>query len=89
MSNIVIIPTFKEKENIEGIISSISSLPVKFDILIIDDNSPDGTANIVKQMQPSHPNLFLIERQGSGGHWKRITPLYMKWMLTSLMIPTI
>jgi dolichol-phosphate mannosyltransferase len=67
MSNIVIIPTFKEKENIEGIISSISSLPVKFDILIIDDNSPDGTANIVKQMQPSHPNLFLIERQGKLG----------------------
>ena len=67
MSNIVIIPTFKEKENIEGIISSISSLPVKFDILIIDDNSPDGTANIVKQMQPSYPNLFLIERQGKLG----------------------
>ncbi len=67
MSNIVIIPTYIEKENIEGIVSSISSLPVKFDILIIDDNSPDGTANLVKQMQPSHPNLYLIERQGKLG----------------------
>ena len=67
MSNIVIIPTYKEKENIEGIVSSISSLPVKFDILIIDDNSPDGTANLVKEMQPSHPNLYLIERQGKLG----------------------
>jgi dolichol-phosphate mannosyltransferase len=67
MSNIVIIPTYKEKENIEGIISSISSLPVRFDILIIDDNSPDGTADIVKKMQPSHPNLYLIERQGKLG----------------------
>jgi dolichol-phosphate mannosyltransferase len=67
MSNLVIIPTYKEKENIEGIISSISSLPVKFDILIIDDNSPDGTANLVKQMQPTHHNLFLIERQGKLG----------------------
>ena len=48
MSNIVIIPTYKEKENIEAIIRAISSLPVQFDILIIDDNSPDGTAYIVK-----------------------------------------
>jgi dolichol-phosphate mannosyltransferase len=67
MSNIVIIPTYKEKENIEAIISAISSLPVKFDILIIDDNSPDGTAAIVKKMQPSYPNLHIIERQGKLG----------------------
>jgi dolichol-phosphate mannosyltransferase len=67
MSNIVIIPTYREKENIEAIISAISSLPVPFDILIIDDNSPDGTADIVKKMQPSFPNLFLIERPGKMG----------------------
>jgi dolichol-phosphate mannosyltransferase len=67
MSNIVIIPTYKEKENIEAIILAISSLPVKFDILIIDDNSPDGTADIVKKMQPSYPNLNLLERQGKLG----------------------
>ena len=67
MSNIVIIPTYKEKENIEAIVSAISSLPVRFDILVIDDNSPDGTADLVKKMQPSYPNLFLIERQGKLG----------------------
>ena len=67
MSNIVIIPTYKEKENIESIVSAISSLPVRFDILIIDDNSPDGTADLVKNMQPSHPNLHLVEREGKLG----------------------
>jgi dolichol-phosphate mannosyltransferase len=67
MSNLVIIPTYKEKENIESIISAISSLSVRFDILIIDDNSPDGTANLVKKMQPSYSNLYLIERQGKLG----------------------
>ena len=67
MSNIVIIPTYKEKENIESIVAAISALPVKFDILVIDDNSPDGTADIVKKMQPSFPNLYLIERQGKLG----------------------
>jgi dolichol-phosphate mannosyltransferase len=67
MSNIVIIPTYKEKENIEAIIKSISSLPVKFDILIIDDNSPDGTADIVKRIQPSYANLHIIERADKMG----------------------
>lgn len=67
MSNIVLIPTYREKENIEAIIKAISSLPVPFDILIIDDNSPDGTAGIVKCLQPLFPNLFLIERSGKLG----------------------
>ncbi len=67
MSNIVIIPTYKEKENIEAIIKAISSLSIPFDILIIDDNSPDGTADIVKNLQPSMPNLHIIERPGKLG----------------------
>jgi dolichol-phosphate mannosyltransferase len=67
MSNIVIIPTYKEKENIEAIIKAISSLAVPFDILIIDDNSPDGTADIVKNLQPSFKNLHIIERPGKLG----------------------
>ncbi|HBE42446.1 MAG TPA: dolichyl-phosphate beta-D-mannosyltransferase [Bacteroidales bacterium] len=67
MSNLVIIPTYKEKENIEALIKAISSLSVAFDILIIDDNSPDGTAAIVKNMQPSHPNVHLMERPGKLG----------------------
>lgn len=67
MSNLVIIPTYKERENIESIVCSISALPVQFDILIIDDNSPDGTAGIVKNLQHSFPNLHLIERPGKLG----------------------
>lgn len=67
MPNIVIIPTYKEKENIEAIIKAIFSLTIPFDILIIDDNSPDGTACIVKNLQPSFPNLYLIERSGKQG----------------------
>ena len=67
MSNIVIIPTYREKENIGAMIKAISVLPVPFDILIIDDNSPDGTAMIVKQLQSSFSNLHLIERPGKLG----------------------
>ncbi len=67
MPNIVIIPTYQEKENIEAIIKAIIALPVPFDILIIDDNSPDGTASIVKKMIPSFSNLHLIERPGKQG----------------------
>jgi dolichol-phosphate mannosyltransferase len=67
LSNIVIIPTYKERENIEAIVKAISSLPVHFDILIIDDNSPDGTGTIVHELMKSYKNLFLIERAGKQG----------------------
>lgn len=66
-SNIVIIPTYKERENIEAIVKSISQLSIPFDILIIDDNSPDGTAAIVKDLQKEKSNLHLIERPGKLG----------------------
>jgi len=67
MANLVIIPTYKERENVEAIIKAISSLSVPFDILIIDDNSPDGTASIVKSQQVTNKNLHLIERPGKMG----------------------
>ena len=67
MSNLVIIPTYKEKENIEPLIKAISSLSIPFDILIIDDNSPDGTASIVKRLQTEFKNVHLIERPGKMG----------------------
>jgi dolichol-phosphate mannosyltransferase len=67
MSNLVIIPTYKERENIEALVSAITSLPVKFDILIIDDNSPDDTARLVKKLQSKYSNLHLIERIGKMG----------------------
>jgi dolichol-phosphate mannosyltransferase len=67
MSNVVIIPTDKEKENIRELIDTVSNLPVRFDILIVDDNSPDGTADIVKSLQSTCHNLHLIERPGKLG----------------------
>jgi len=62
-SNLVIIPTYNEKENIESIIDAVSSLSVPFDIMIIDDNSPDGTGEIVRGLQEKYKNLHLIERE--------------------------
>lgn len=64
---VVIIPTYNEKENIENIIRCVFSLKPAFDILIIEDNSPDGTAAIVKELQKEFPALFMIERQGKLG----------------------
>ena len=65
--SIVIIPTYNEKENIEKIIHAIFSLPKAFDILVIDDGSPDGTADIVKKMMSDEDRLFLLERSGKLG----------------------
>jgi len=67
MSNIVIIPTYKESENIEALVKAISAQDVAFDILVVDDNSPDGTAAIVKNLQGSFNNMHLIERPGKLG----------------------
>ncbi len=66
--SLVIIPTYKEKENIEAIIRAVFNLEKAFDILIIDDNSPDGTADIVKNIQQVFPDkLFLMQRAGKLG----------------------
>ena len=65
---IVIIPTYNEKENIEAITRKVFSLPGDFQILIIDDGSPDGTAAIVKGLQVEFPErLHLLERSGKQG----------------------
>ncbi|MDO5656217.1 MAG: polyprenol monophosphomannose synthase [Flavobacteriaceae bacterium] len=67
-SKIVIIPTFNEKENIERIIRVSLGLPEGFDILVVDDSSPDGTANIVKQLMTEFSSrLFLEERKVKDG----------------------
>jgi dolichol-phosphate mannosyltransferase len=67
-SNLVIIPTYNEKENIENIIRAVFSLPLPFHVLIIEDNSPDGTSAIVKRLQTEFPSqLFMIERKGKLG----------------------
>ena len=67
-NNIVLIPTYNEKENIENIIRKVFSLDIVFNILIIDDNSPDGTASIVKKLQQEFKDkLHIIERAGKLG----------------------
>lgn len=67
-SKIVIIPTFNEKDNIERIIRATLELPEGFDVLIVDDSSPDGTAEIVKGLQQNLPDrLFLEERKVKDG----------------------
>ncbi|WP_288919456.1 polyprenol monophosphomannose synthase [uncultured Prevotella sp.] len=67
--SIVIIPTYNEKENVEKIIRAVLGLAKPFHILIIDDGSPDGTANIVKGLMANEfaGRLFIIERSGKLG----------------------
>ena len=66
--NLVIIPTYNEKENIEKIIRYVFNLPMAFDILVVEDNSPDGTADIVKRLMQEFPDrLFIEERKGKLG----------------------
>lgn len=66
--SIVIIPTYNEKENAEKMIRKVFSLPIPFDLLIVDDGSPDGTAQIVKDLMTEFPErLFLEERRGKLG----------------------
>lgn len=67
MKKLVIIPTFNEKENIAAIISAVFDINENFDILIVDDSSPDGTAKIVKKLQITEPHLFLTERKVKDG----------------------
>ena len=65
---LVITPTYNEKENIEAIIRKVFSLPKEFDMLIVEDNSPDGTAEIVKRLMTEFPKrLFILERTGKLG----------------------
>jgi dolichol-phosphate mannosyltransferase len=66
--SLVIIPTYNECENAENIIRTVFNLTKRFDILIIEDGSPDGTANIVKRLQTEYPDrLFMVERKGKLG----------------------
>lgn len=66
--SVIIIPTYNEKENIERMIRTLISLEHSFDILVVDDGSPDGTAAIVKRMQVEFPErVFIIERSGKLG----------------------
>lgn len=65
---LVIIPTYNEKENIEEMIEAVMSQPSNFDLLIVDDGSPDGTGALVKSKMEAHTNrIFIEERSGKLG----------------------
>jgi dolichol-phosphate mannosyltransferase len=68
VEKLVIIPTYNEKENIASILKAIYALQQNFHVLVIDDGSPDGTAEIVRQLQPDfNTTVFLQERKGKSG----------------------
>ena len=68
MRKLVIIPTYLERENVSAMIDKVFSLPEAFELLVIDDASPDGTADIVRGRQAEFPGrLFLLERSGKLG----------------------
>ena len=64
---LVIIPTYNEKENIRQIIEAVTALETAFDILIVDDSSPDGTGAIVKAFQKTNKHVYLLERNSKDG----------------------
>ena len=65
---LVVIPTYNEKENIEDILRTVFSLEKSFDVLVVEDNSPDGTGLIVKKLMKEFPDkLHILERSGKGG----------------------
>ena len=69
MSNaLVVVPTYNEVANIERLVRNIFSLQRSFDVLVVDDQSPDGTATVVRELMEEWPkSLFLLERQGKLG----------------------
>ena len=68
MRKLIIIPTYNERENIEAMVAKVFSLAGDYSLLVVDDNSPDGTAAIVRGLMTNYPErLFMIEREGKLG----------------------
>lgn len=67
MKPLILIPTYNEKDNIEAIVKAILQWNPQVAVLVIDDNSPDGTGDLVEQMQKSEPKVHLLKRAGKQG----------------------
>lgn len=65
--SIVVVPTYNERENIKSLINALRKLPVPLDILVVDDNSPDGTAGVVRDLIEENDGIYLIQRSGKLG----------------------
>jgi dolichol-phosphate mannosyltransferase len=84
MSIVIIIPTYNEAENLPRLVSAIFSLPVPFDILVVDDNSPDGTSRIADELSAGHSDrLRVIHRAGKLG----LSSAYLQAFRTLLVDP--
>jgi dolichol-phosphate mannosyltransferase len=84
MSIVIIIPTYNEAENLPRLVSAIFSLPVPFEILVVDDNSPDGTGRIADDLSAGHPDrLRVIHRAGKLG----LSSAYLQAFRTLLVVP--
>ncbi|MBD3274117.1 MAG: glycosyltransferase [Candidatus Marinimicrobia bacterium] len=67
MRNLVVVPTYNESENIKKLVDAIFDLPVTTDILVVDDNSPDGTSEFVEELIQDNPRLYLMKRESKDG----------------------
>lgn len=67
MKTLVVIPTFNEKENIQALVPTLRQTGASVDVLVVDDNSPDGTGNVVREMQKKDSQLHLLSRAGKEG----------------------
>ena len=95
MKTLIIIPTYNERDNVKPIVEAVFSQNLGVDVLVVDDNSPDGTAQIVKDMQSQHANLHLLSRAGkaweertlqvSSGDLRVAMKHLLKWMLIFLI----
>ena len=79
-ATVVVIPTYNEAANIQGILRALTDLSAAFDVLVVDDNSPDGTADLVRELSATFPQLHLEVRQNKEG----LGPAYIhgfKWAM--------
>lgn len=67
MKTLIVIPTYNEKENIERLVTELFMLPHEFNILVVDDNSPDGTGALVTELKKKYTRLHLLSRKGKEG----------------------
>jgi dolichol-phosphate mannosyltransferase len=67
MEKLIIVPTFNERENIDPLLERLLALPFGLEVLVVDDGSPDGTADLVKAWQQKSPRVHLIQRPGKMG----------------------
>ena len=80
MKVLVIVPTYNERDNIADLVAAIYQKKPEVHILVVDDNSPDGTGGVVKELMASHPNLHLLSREKKEGLGKAYVAGF-KWGL--------